>query len=599
MKSRGTHYYMVCLVMGSILFAVGYGTEATQFVRAYFTYKEMAYDALQVFEAEACEISYDEKYIVLQVTPEDIKKLQTLNFTVVPDPDYDIHHNRSPQKADKGIPGYPCYLLVEETFAYAESIVTALPDMATWVDAGDSWDKTQGTGGYDIMVLKLTNSNIPGPKPKLMIAGSIHAREYSTSELCRRFVKYLLENYGTDADATWMLDYHEFHALFYINPDGRKYAEEGQMWRKNTNADYCTSDPRNRGSDLNRNFERNWASSDDECGQTYSGSGPASEPETQAVQGYMQTIFEENPEQGIFIDLHCYGQIIYKPSAVTTLARKFSFFNGYDALENEAGMAYEYGYYTVGAYSCLFELGTAFFQDCDDFEDIIVPDNLPAFIYALKACRDPSTIPDGPDVIDVAITGNRLTATVDDTRYGADVTTHTIEEAEYYVGIPPWESGATPIAMTASDGSFDEETEGVEADIISHNVLRDQTTIYIRGKDADNNWGAVSAIFHDMTAIEPEKDAFGTKVACTVPNSLAFPACLNITVPTSSQVLLKVYSVTGKEVVTLTNNTLPAGQHVIRWNGKDNTGHTQAEGIYLYKLKVGDFLQTEKIVVVR
>ncbi len=66
-----------------------------EFVRACFTGKEMAYDALERFEAEAFEISYENNYIVLQVTPDDIKTLTNLYFEVTPYPDYAIHHNRT------------------------------------------------------------------------------------------------------------------------------------------------------------------------------------------------------------------------------------------------------------------------------------------------------------------------------------------------------------------------------------------------------------------------------------------------------------------------------------------------------------------------
>ena len=41
------------------------------------------------------------------------------------------------------IPGYPCYRTVEETFAAAQAIATTHPDLATWVDVGDSWEKAR------------------------------------------------------------------------------------------------------------------------------------------------------------------------------------------------------------------------------------------------------------------------------------------------------------------------------------------------------------------------------------------------------------------------------------------------------------------------
>ena len=63
--------------------------------------------------------------------------------------------------------------------------------------------------GYDLQVLRLTNSATPGPKPKLFVHGAIHAREYTTAELVTRFGEELVAGYGIDPDATWLLDHHD------------------------------------------------------------------------------------------------------------------------------------------------------------------------------------------------------------------------------------------------------------------------------------------------------------------------------------------------------------------------------------------------------
>ena len=113
-----------------------------------------------------------------------------------------------------GIPGYPCYRTVEETFASAQAIVAAHPDLATWIDVGDSWEKSENpSAGYDLMVLRLTQSAVPGPKPILFANFAIHAREYTTAELGTRFAELLVAGYGIDPDVTWILDHHEVHLL--------------------------------------------------------------------------------------------------------------------------------------------------------------------------------------------------------------------------------------------------------------------------------------------------------------------------------------------------------------------------------------------------
>ena len=61
--------------------------------------------------------------------------------------------------------------------------------------------------------------------------------ELTTAELVMRFGEMLLAQYGMDPDVTWLLDHTELHIVPIANPDGRKRAEAGILWRKNTNLD--------------------------------------------------------------------------------------------------------------------------------------------------------------------------------------------------------------------------------------------------------------------------------------------------------------------------------------------------------------------------
>ena len=332
-----------------------------------------------------------------------------------------------------GIPGYPCYRTVEETYASAAQIVADHPNLAAWIDIGDSWEKTQpgGLPGYDLMVLRLTNAATPGPKPKLFAMTAIHAREYATAELNTRFAEHLVDNYGVDPDITWLLDNHEIHLLLQSNPDGRKKAESGLSWRKNTdNNDGCI-DASRWGTDLNRNFDFQWGccngSSGDPCAETYRGPAAASEPETQAVQNYVIAEFpDQRPDDlttpapsdatGLFMDIHSYGQLVLWPwgfsttpppnaAELQTLGRKFAYFNDYDPAHHiwydVDGATDDFAYGRLGLSSFVFEIGTSFFQDCASFQNTILPDNLSALVYAAKSARRPYMSPSGPEALNV------------------------------------------------------------------------------------------------------------------------------------------------------------------------------------------------------
>lgn len=498
------------------------------------------------FEANLLETSEDKKCMYMQLNSEELAKLQGFGFTSELAMNWIVKKQQAlnqlqqeavPQATAASIPGYSCYETVEETFSVAQGLATDHPTLATWFDIGDSWEKTNGLGGWDLMVLKLTNSAVTGDKPILFINSALHAREYTTAPLVLNFAKHLVNNYGVDADATWILDYHEVHLLLIANPDGRKKAETGLSWRKNTNQNYCGATSNNRGADLNRNFTFGWnsagGSSGNPCNLTYRGPSPASEPETQAIEAYVRSIYADNrgpnptdaaPDDttGIHLDIHSYSELVLWPWGTTstvapngiqmqTLGRKFAYWNGYTpqqaiGLYPTDGTTEGVSYGELGVPAYTFELGTAFFQSCSTYTNTILPDNMPALIYAAKVVGAPYLIPSGPNVENVSFspstatsgTAVTLTATVSDARFstkGGTESTQNISEVEYYVTTPPWVSSPTPVAnaMSAVDGSFNEKTEDVTATIDTSGWANGKYMIFVRGKDTSNAWGAISA----------------------------------------------------------------------------------------------------------
>lgn len=96
---------------------------------------------------------------------------------------------------------YSCYRTVEGTYATAADLAVNYPNLTEWNDIGDSWEKANNLGGYDIFALKLTNKNtdpVEG-KPVFFANCAIHAREYATAELCTRFAEMLVQGYDNDA----------------------------------------------------------------------------------------------------------------------------------------------------------------------------------------------------------------------------------------------------------------------------------------------------------------------------------------------------------------------------------------------------------------
>jgi len=83
------------------------------------------------------------------------------------------------------------------------------------------------------------------------------------------------------------------------------------------------------------------------------------------------------------------------------------------------------------------------------------------------------------------------------------------------------------------------------------------------------------------------------------PNPFNPTTNISFALPVDSKVSLKLYNVAGQLVRTLVNETMPAGNHTVTWDGNNSNGEKVASGIYFYKLNAGDFSKTMKMVMTK
>ena len=233
------------------------------------------------------------------------------------------------------------YRTVEENYAYMDSLVAAYPTLAEKVDIGDTWCKTHpgsctqpnSYNGYDMFVLHITNRSIAGPKPVFWFETGIHSREIASPEMATRFMSQMLDQYNTNPDSRWLVDWHDIWVMPHVNPDGHHVVENGastpRTQRKNADKnDGCTAYPPTGssqfGTDLNRNFPFKWAccggSSGTPCNLTYRGPSSGSEEETAAVANKIRSLIPDQrgssdtnaapiTTTGIYQSLHTYAAL--------------------------------------------------------------------------------------------------------------------------------------------------------------------------------------------------------------------------------------------------------------------------------------------------
>lgn len=80
------------------------------------------------------------------------------------------------------------------------------------------------------------------------------------------------------------------------------------------------------------------------------------------------------------------------------------------------------------------------------------------------------------------------------------------------------------------------------------------------------------------------------------PNPFNPSTTLKFGLPEDSNISLTIYSVSGQKILTLVEGFYTKGYHEIRWNGRNQTGNSVANGIYVYELRAGSQRFIKKMV---
>jgi hypothetical protein len=78
------------------------------------------------------------------------------------------------------------------------------------------------------------------------------------------------------------------------------------------------------------------------------------------------------------------------------------------------------------------------------------------------------------------------------------------------------------------------------------------------------------------------------------PNPFNPSTTIRYALPSTSHVMLSVFNTLGQQVAQLVNGDVDAGIHDVKFDGS-----TLASGVYFYRLKAGEYIETKKLVILR
>ncbi|MFT5287744.1 MAG: hypothetical protein ACI8TQ_003932 [Planctomycetota bacterium] len=169
--------------------------------------------------------------------------------------------------------------------------------------------------GRELWAMSISdNPGVSEGEPELRMDSLHHSREPMSMHALLWYMLFLVENYGTDPMATYLVDRREQWFVPMVNPDGYAYNESiapggGGLWRKNrrNNGDGST------GVDLNRNYDSNWGydligSSTSGFDETFRGTAPGSEPEVAAMMNFIGS-----HNFSTVLSMHCFSNLWLRP----------------------------------------------------------------------------------------------------------------------------------------------------------------------------------------------------------------------------------------------------------------------------------------------
>jgi len=109
-----------------------------------------------------------------------------------------------------------------------------------------------------------------------------------------------------------------------------------------------------------------------------------------------------------------------------------------------------------------------------------------------------------------------------------------------------------------------------------------------------NDFGAVVGVDPDYDPIP-----LSYKLNQNYPNPFNPETRIYFEIPKQHKIKIVIYNVLGQVVRTLTDEQFDAGRHIVNWDGLDNNGKQVSTGVYIYRIKAGQFISAKKMMLMK
>ena len=122
-------------------------------------------------------------------------------------------------------------------------------------------------------------------------------------------------------------------------------------------------------------------------------------------------------------------------------------------------------------------------------------------------------------------------------------------------------------------------------------------------KEIDANAGIFQGVFNsNITSVRQNNSNYipsTYKLFQNYPNPFNGQTIIKYQISTEGKMVLEIYDILGRKVRTLVNESQLSGEYTLRWNGKNDNGGTIASGVYIYRMRIGTFVSSKKLMLLK
>jgi serine protease AprX len=174
---------------------------------------------------------------------------------------------------------------------------------------------------------------------------------------------------------------------------------------------------------------------------------------------------------------------------------------------------------------------------------------------------------------------------------GTGVVLHNRTGLNTYNILGNWPENLTVDGPGSLDDFIGENNAGVWTMFASDAVSADEGQITM--------WGLNFELPQVVSAAPEDGLPRVTRLLGNVPNPFNPVTDISFDLARGGRTSLEIFDLKGRRVARLVDETLSAGRHTYRWDGRDGRGHAVSSGTYLYRLRQGEVTHDRKMLLVR